>query len=198
MGPLVTGAPTLRRSPRGTAVTLVWIDAREAFVVRRVDGAPRLERIESDVPAHHRATGHVRHDPGVRHGGGGPPQTAGERHRLEHLARFVEAVAARLPRRDALLLIGPGTVREHLARQIVEIDARHRVVRDIRCEAAPPMTRRQLAARLMLASGEKPRRQTVGAYRWSSPRVRGPSGKRMPAPRRVTVKRSEPDRHLEA
>jgi hypothetical protein len=69
-------------APRHPALTLVWIDAREAVVVRWVAGTSVVERIESDVPAHHRATGHVRHDPNVRHGGGGVSQTAGEPHRL--------------------------------------------------------------------------------------------------------------------
>jgi hypothetical protein len=178
------------KSPEAAVVTLVWIDAREAVVVRRVDGASRFERIESDVPAHHRATGHVRHDPGVRHGGGGPQQTAGEPHRLEHLARFVDTVAKRLPRHEDLLVIGPGTVREHLARKIVEADARHRVVRDIRCEAAAPMSHRQLAALLRRAAGEEPHRRTVGAYRWTSSPPKAPPGRRTSEPRRVAVKRS--------
>ncbi len=52
--------------------------------------------MRSDVPAHHRATGHVRHDAAVRPGGGAP-KAAGEPHRLEHLAQFVDDVANRLP-----------------------------------------------------------------------------------------------------
>lgn len=175
-------------SANATAVTLVWIDAREAIVVRRVDGVSRYDRIESDVPAHHRATGNVRHDPSVRHGGGGPPQTAGEPHRLEHLARFLDAVAARLPRDEDLLLVGPGTVREHLARQIAEMDARHRAVRAVRCEAASPMTRRQLVARCRRATGDEPRRRTVGAHRWTSPQATEPSGRPMSGPHPVRVR----------
>jgi hypothetical protein len=174
-------------------VTLVWIDAREAILVRRVDGGSRFERIESDVPAHHRATGHVRHDPALRHGGGGVPQTAGEPHRLEHLARFLDAVAARLPPRDHLLVIGPGSVHERLARQVAEADARHRIVREINSEPAHPLTHAELAARLRRATGEDARRRTVGAYRWSSPPSTQRSGKPLPGPRRVSVKRSHQD-----
>ena len=179
-------------SAEAAGVTLVWIDAREAIVVRRIDGASRFDHIQSDVPAHHRSTGHVRHAPGVRHGGGGPPQTAGEPHRLEHLARFVDAVAARLPRDEDLLVIGPGTVHEHLARQLAEEDARHHVSRDIRSEAAPPLSRRQLAARLRRSAGDEPRRRTVGAYRWTSPSATGLTGKRVSGPRRVSAKRAGP------
>lgn len=192
MGALMMGPAKQSASAHAAPITLVWIDAREAIIVRGLDGAVRLERIESDVPAHHRATGHVRHDPGVRHGGGGPPQTAGEPRRLEHLARFLDAVAARLPGDEDLLLLGPGIVREHLARQITETDERHRVARNIVCEAAPPMTRRQLVARFRRAMGEEPRRLTVGAYRWSFPSAPEPSGRRVCAPHRVAVKRSRP------
>ena len=160
VGALMTG-PAMQPSTSATPITLVWIDAREAIIVRRDDGESRVERIESDVPAHHKSTGHVRHDPGVRHGGGGPPQTAGEPRRLEHLARYLEIVVDRLPPHDDLLVIGPGTVHEHLARRIAELDLRHRIVRDVACEAAPPMTRHQLQARVRRASGEAPRRRAV-------------------------------------
>ena len=147
------------------ALTLVWLDAREAVVVERVGGRARFEVIESEVPSHHRATGHVRHDPGVRHGGGGRPQTAGEPHRLEHLARYVDAVAARLPPDHDLLVIGPGPVRDHLTGRIAELDARHHPPRSVRTEASERMTRPQLAARLAEAMGIAPRRRTVGTAR---------------------------------
>jgi hypothetical protein len=149
------------------ALTLVWIDAREAIVVRWVAGTSVMERIDSDVPAHHRTTGHVRHRPNVRHGGGGVPQTAGEPHRLEHLTRFLDAVADVLPDEDDLLIMGPGTVHEHLARLVGKRDRQHRVVRVITSEAAAPMTSGQLVARLRRSMGDEPRRRTVGAYRWS-------------------------------
>jgi hypothetical protein len=197
MGMIVTGAsvrPEPPEAPPHRALTLVWIDAREAIVVRWIESAPVLERIESDVPAHHRATGHVRHHPSVRHGGGGVPQTAGEPHRLEHLARFLDAVAGVLPFEDHLLVIGPGTVREHLARLIRKRDEEHRVARVISCEAAAPMTRRQLVARLRRATGNEPRRRPVGAHRWSMDRIREPSGRRAVEPRRVSDTTPAPTR----
>ena len=102
--------------------TLVWIDAREAVIVRWQDEEAQLERLDSEVPAHHRSTGHVRHDPGIRHGGGGAAQTAGEPHRIEHLGRFVEGIADRLGPDDDLLIIGPGTVRERLEHRVRAMD----------------------------------------------------------------------------
>ena len=147
------------------ARTLVWIDAREAVIVRWHDDQAQVERVDSEVPAHHRATGHVRHDPGVRHGGGGPAQTAGEPHRLEHLARFVEQIAHRLPPDEDLLILGPGTVREHLERSVRDSDEHSERSRVVTCEASPRRTDRQLVARLRQFMGVEPRRRTVGAYR---------------------------------
>jgi hypothetical protein len=177
--------------------TLVWIDAREARIVRLHGGRARLDRVESEVPAHHRATGHVRHDPGIRHGGGGSPQSAGEPHRLEHLNRFVLDIANRLPPGDDLLILGPGTVHERLARHLSKSDGHHGRHRDIACEASPPMTDRQLMARLRRFAGVEPRRRSVGAYRWSQPAAHRPSGQTQPPPRRV-VNKPPPERGQDA
>lgn len=133
--------------------TLVWIDSRDAVIVCLRGGRTRLERVESEVPAHHRAPGHVRHEPAVRHGGGGSPQTAGEPHRLEHLKRFVTEVAGRLAPDDVLLVIGPGTAHELLARLLAESDRHRKHPRDIACDASPPLSDRRLVARLRQFAG---------------------------------------------
>jgi hypothetical protein len=178
--------------------TLVWIDAREAIIVRWQDAGVRLQRVDSDVPAHHRATGHVRHDPAVGQGGGGPPQTAGEPHRLEHLGRFVEEVASHLGADDDLLILGPGTVHERLERLVRERDAHQGRHRDITCEASPPRTDRQLIARFRHVAGMDARRRTVGAYRWSEPPKQRPSGQSQVQPRRVIEKPPRPHDRSEA
>jgi hypothetical protein len=169
--------------------SLVWIDSRAAVIARWEDDHAIIERLESDVPAHHRTTGHIRHEPGIRHGGGGPPQTAGEPRRLEHLERFVDQVAARLSPAD-LLILGPGTVRERLERHVRDEDERHGRSRIVTTEASPPLTGRQLIARLRHLAGADPRRRTLGAYRWSAAtRIRRSGrGRAMLEPRRVGAK----------
>jgi hypothetical protein len=166
---------------------IVWIDAREAVIVRWQDAKAHLEQVSSEVPAHHRATGHVRHDPAV-HLGGGPPKAAGEQHRLEHLDQFVNDVADRLPDDDDLLILGPGTVCERLEREVRERDQRHGHDRLLTCEAAPPVTHRQLIARLRHLAGSDAPRRTAGAYRWSEPPPRRPSGQLLLQPRRMVEK----------
>ena len=74
MGTLMTMKADVHR-----ASTLVWIDAREAVIIRMQGDRARIERVELEVPPHHRANGRVRHDPAICHGGGGSPQSAGSR-----------------------------------------------------------------------------------------------------------------------
>jgi hypothetical protein len=147
-----------------TRTTLVWIDAREAIIVRGVaveDPTPAIERLESDVPAHHRSTGQVRHVPLIRHGGGGGAQTAEDPRRLEHLARFVDDVAQRLPEDDHVLILGPGTVGERLARELKEADGHRGRERDVIFERSSRLTDRQLVARLREHVGLMPKRIKV-------------------------------------
>ena len=148
--------------------TLVWIDARAVVVLRRVGDEVEIEDLASDVPAHRRSTGHVRHDPALRHGGGGSsPRSAGETKRLEHLARFVRLVADRIAADDDLVILGPGTVREHLEQAVREDDRHHRRTRSVRTEPAARMSVRRLVARLSREAGVEPRRRVPGAYRSS-------------------------------
>lgn len=147
-------------APSPTRLTsIVWIDAREALIARWIDDGVSLERIESDVPSHRRSSGHVRHDPGIRPGGGGgAPATTGEPHRHEHMARFLEAVAARVPEGD-LELIGPGTTHEHLASVVSNRDSHG--PRRIEIAASGRLTQPQLVARLRHRVGHAPRRRAV-------------------------------------
>jgi hypothetical protein len=149
--------------PAARGVELVWIDAREAVLAHWANGRPILEHLASDTPAHHRETGHVRHDPRVRHGGGAS-QLAVEGHRLEHERRFLESVADRIEPGVDVLVIGPGTVREHLARRMRRAAREGPSPRAVLSEAAGPLTDPQIVARLRRAIGKDLPRQTVGRH----------------------------------
>lgn len=142
--------------------TLVWIDAREAVVARWRAGEVRLERLLSDVPSRRRATGHIRHDPTVRHGGGAP-QDAGEARRLEHLTRFIDLVSTHVTPEDNVVILGPGTVRDRLEHHLRESDRTASRSRHVSCETASQLTDPQIVARLRHMVGADPRRRTVGA-----------------------------------
>jgi hypothetical protein len=81
---------------------------------------------------------------------------------LEHLTRLVDDVIARLPASSDVLILGPGTVRERLARRIRALDRRARRSRTIACRASAGMTDRQLVAVLRTAAGIEPARRAVG------------------------------------
>jgi len=164
--------------------TLVWIDAREAVIARWQGGEAHLERLHSDVPSHRRATGHVHYDPTVAHGGVAP-KDAGERKRLEHLARFVELVATHVPPTDEVVVLGPGTVRDRLEHSIREADRHASRTRDVTCRASARLTERQLIARLRHVAGADQRRWSSGAYRGIEAPSRRPSGSVRTEPRRA-------------
>ncbi len=142
---------------------LVWIDAEEAILVRWDGDEADVSRLASDVPGRRRSTGHVRHDPRVRRGGGGTPQSAGEPRRLELLRRFVDSVADLLATNDDLLILGPGTVRKRLERAVGDADGRDRRERAVASEASPRLTEPQLVARLRTELGQEPPRRVAGA-----------------------------------
>lgn len=154
--------PTLDLShpgPRPTRPTsLVWLDSREAIILRPEGERIVVARVASDVPPRHRGAHHVRRDPQVRHGGG-LAQESGERHRVEHLDRFLDAVAARLAPGDDLVVIGPGHVREQLAHRVAERDSQRHAARDIVSRRSARMTVPQLVARVRRLTGLEPRRR---------------------------------------
>ena len=138
--------------------TLVWIDAEQAIIVRW-DGAPRLTRIESEVPSHRRLGGQVRRDVNLRTRGSPPPDP----HREEHMRQFLRLVADRLAAGDDLELIGPGTVHEHLAVLLKDEDRVHGRLRTVLASPAGLLTDAQLIARVRTAAGDPPRRGRRGA-----------------------------------
>lgn len=172
----------------GGSCTLVWIDSRKAEIVRWHDDEVVLERLQSDVPSHHKATGHVRREPGFHVGLGTAPLSSGEPKRLEHLARFVERVAARLEPDDDLVILGPGTVRERLEHRVREADRHATRSRRITCEPSTRLTDRQLVTRVRHEAGADPARRTTGPYRWVGEPELQASGKPRPMPRRVVPK----------
>jgi hypothetical protein len=80
-------------SIRQPSITLVWIDSAEAVIHRWHAGRVQRTHVESHVPIHRRSTGHIRHDPTIRHGGGGA-QAAGELYTIEPPPRFTADLAS--------------------------------------------------------------------------------------------------------
>lgn len=133
--------------------TLVWIDAERATIVRW-DGAPRLTRIESEVPTHRRLGGHVGRDPLLRAMGSPPP----DRHREEHMRHHLRTVADVLVGTDDVEVIGPGTVHEHLATLLRAEDRIHGRTRAVTATPAGLLSEAQLVARVRTAAGDPPKR----------------------------------------
>ncbi len=150
--------------PIEMAGSAVWVDGTRAVVVRWA-GHPILARVEDDVPSRHRSTGHIRHDPAVRHGGGGVLSEQLERDRLRHRSAHLRRVAALVPASGPVLVMGPGAARLELERILVAADRRYRRERSVWSEASGRLTDRELIARLRASIGAAPSRRIVGAAR---------------------------------
>jgi hypothetical protein len=196
--PSAPGGGNEQPTPR----TLVWIDSREAVLVRWNDHQVSIERIESEVPQQHKATGLVRRHPhyaaDMMTGGYGHPHSSAERHRHEHLARFLDQVAAKVEDEEPLHIIGPGSVREQLERLVREADTRHHRTRPLTCDPARRLTERQLVSRARTLAGDLPTRRTVGGFRWTGEAARRTSGAATNAPRRVVRKPPDARAEIEA
>jgi hypothetical protein len=175
---------------------LVWVDFDHATILRWRAGVVVTEQITSDVPPRERATGHVRHDPQVRHGGSGRGQDDEERRRNEHLRAFLADVADRFAPETALEIVGTGTAGQRLATVLRRRRAGRAGAGDVTVVRSEPMTDRQLASRLRRHMGLDARRPTAGAYRWSGDLPRRASGA-IRGPRRV-VQKAPSARHLGA
>jgi hypothetical protein len=165
---------------------LVWIDAEGARILRW-RGKVSESRVPSEIPAHERSTYHVRHDPQVRHGGGGRGADEAARHRTEHIRQFLGRVEAALEAEEALEVLGTGELCQRLARQIRRRDRTHRRDRLITVDQSMRLSRNQLVARLRERVGLEPVRGGVGAYRWTGSLPHARSG-RVSGPRRVVNK----------
>lgn len=171
----------LHSSPTPRSVTLIWIDADDAILLRWRHGnassdgtnparaagddghGPTIERLKSDVPAHRRATGGVRHNPTFRSGGGAEPADLADRRRQRLLEQFLRAVADRIPPADRVVLAGPGHVHERLAAEVRGADGRHGRDRPVEVASSGPRTERQLVAWLRELAGAAPERRRASS-----------------------------------
>jgi hypothetical protein len=86
---------------------------------------------------------------------GSPPP---DRHRQEHLRQHLRLVAERIGPTDEVEVIGPGTVREHLAAIIAAEDRIHGRRRRIGTAPASRRSLPQLVARVRASAGASARR----------------------------------------
>jgi len=167
---------------------LVWIDAEGARIYRWSEKVTEA-RVPSEIPVHERSTYHVRHDPRIRHGGGGSGADDAARHRTEHVRQFLARVEAALLAEDALEVLGTGELCQRLASQVRKHDRTHHRDRSVTVDHSMRLTRPELVARLKDRVGLEPVRGGIGAYRWTGGLPHGRSG-HITGPRRVLRKPS--------
>lgn len=141
-----------------SSVALVSISAGRARVLRWRDGEVIQLDLPSRVPGRHKSTGHVRHDPVVRHGGSGPGQDEIERQRLERIGQFLARVTDAVRQDERILVVGGGRLPRELAERLERREHGRPRPRQIELEHAGYLTDPQLRARLLAWAGHPPRR----------------------------------------
>lgn len=155
----------LPREHQHRPVTLVWLDADEAILLRSGGPAdegtdpPPIRRVRSEVPPHHRTAAGAHPDRRASSGGGADPDDLAERRRERILAGFLREVASLVPPGDRVVVLGPGPVHGRFAADLRADDVRHRRDRPVEAEASPPLTDRQLRARVRELAGTTPERR---------------------------------------
>lgn len=182
----------------GTApeeVGVVWIDARQAVIVRwGDDDEPVLEWVDSGVPARRKAVGSVRRGP-ARPTGGGRVGGHGNKNRyLDQMRYYFAEVADQIADLEHVEIAGRGLPHEEFAELLNQLaeKSNDELTVSTRSLARRP-SERQLAARLRKLAGQSLPRRTSGPYR-PLPAATDASGR----PRRKTRDdlRNQKPRHL--
>lgn len=158
---MIRSQAALRDPAPEECVALVSISASRATILRWRNGEVTQLELPSHVPGRHKATGHVRHDPMVRHGGSGPGQDEVERQRNERIAQFLARVLDAVRTDDRIVVVGSGRLPAELTRRLEEAEHGRPRPRPIRLDHAGHATDRQLRARLLAEAGHPPRRRTA-------------------------------------
>ncbi|MCX6123816.1 MAG: hypothetical protein NTV34_03590, partial [Proteobacteria bacterium] len=135
----------------------VWIDHRNAFVVRPTVKGCEVTSVLSELEQHHKSTGGKGKSQPFMHESG--PSSASHRARSDEntMHNYLNRVAAKLNGANRIFLLGPGNAKDGLRSLLVQGEGGHQLV-DIALEAAEQMTKPQLKAMVMKHFGHPARR----------------------------------------
>ena len=140
----------------------VWIDHRNAFIVRPTIKECEVVTVLSEMEPHHKSTGGKGKSRPFMHESG--PSSASHRDRSDEntMHVYLSGVAAKLQGADRIFLLGPGSAKDCLRNLLVQGESEHHLL-DIAVEAAQQMTEPQLKAAVMKHFGHPARRSWRGA-----------------------------------
>jgi stalled ribosome rescue protein Dom34 len=114
----------------------LWIDHREAVIIRVADDGEAIQRIRSAVEPHGRFSAHAPE---------GSPEDRRDRRFGEHLHRYYDEVIAAIRDADAILIVGPGEAKGELAQRLEHAKLHDRIVG---IETVDKLTDRQIVAKI--------------------------------------------------
>jgi hypothetical protein len=126
----------------------VWIDQRNAFIVRPSSKNCDVVEILSDVESHRKSTGGKAKSEPYMHESG-PSSASHREHATQNaLNKYLSEVATHLVGETNILLLGPGKAKQKLRNLLIEGNDHHKES-DISLKASETMTQSQLKAAVM-------------------------------------------------
>ena len=121
----------------------VWVDHREAIVVKLSDSGEEIVHVQSGAESQLRRSSD--HTTGSFEPKRVPADDTRERKFMAELNTFYDEVISHLSHAEAILIIGPGQAKKELQNRM---DAKHSVAGNVVVEAADSMTEAQVVAKV--------------------------------------------------
>ena len=144
----------------------VWIDHKQAILVRVTDAGNEIKRITSGIERPDRSRSHNSYTPNDF-----VAEDRLERKFDSHLKKFYDEVIACLQGSEALLILGPGEAKGEFHKRLKSKKLRGLVVG---LETADKMTNRQIAAQVAEHFAPAPANNSVSPKKTPSRRLRKP------------------------
>lgn len=152
--------------------TGVWIDHRNALIVRPNNGDVELTTVPSALEPQHKSTGGKAKSRPFMHENAPSSASHSARASENAMGKYLSIVAQHVAQVSNILILGPGNTKELLRNLLAQEESPHHS-REIALEAAEQMTEPQLKARVLLHFGRPASRNRRGAP-GEAPHITGP------------------------
>jgi len=122
----------------------LWIDHREAIIVELTDTEPKIEHLHSTAEKQLRRSGEPGH--GRFESQEVPADDSRQREYTGQLARYYDAIVARLHNAESILIFGPGETKGELQKRF---DKHPDASRTVKLQTTDKMTEAQIVAKVV-------------------------------------------------
>lgn len=136
----------------------IWLDHREAIIVKLKDDSYTVDRIESEVESRHRSTGGTRGQRPFNHRSVNSAARS-DRRRHNEWQHHYQHILSRMPKSGSVLLLGPGPAKTEFLGYLNELGVNG--IKIVGVEGTRRLTLGQLVARIKTTFGVETRASWV-------------------------------------